>query len=168
MITVKLANEKHVEGIVEVCTKANWATYGEIYTEAYIKRIIDEFYTNERVKKEVTHFSEEWGGYFVALENGEVIGAGGGGLIEPETAEVYVLYLHPDRRGEGVGTRLLEEITRQQRDAGAKEQWVSVQKGNEKGIPFYKARGFSFIEEVPGYGNSEAETYRSIRLRRKL
>ncbi|MEN1936613.1 GNAT family N-acetyltransferase [Paenibacillus sp. 102] len=53
-----------------------------------------------------------------------------------------MLYLNPSRRGEGIGTMLLHAITERQIEQGAIEQWVSVMKGNQKGIPFYEARGF--------------------------
>jgi hypothetical protein len=34
-----------------------------------------------------------------------------------------------------------------QKEKGATQQWVSVAKGNQKGIPFYEAKGFIFAEE---------------------
>lgn len=61
-------------------------------------------------------------------------------MIDHDKSEIYVLYLDPKRRREGVGTHLLDYITSIQIEKGAKEQWVSVQKGNHKGIPFYEAR----------------------------
>ncbi|MGG3690400.1 hypothetical protein [Caldifermentibacillus hisashii] len=48
------------------------------------------------------------------------------------------------------------------------EQWVSVAKGNMKGIPFYEARGFVFQHERASYGNAEGEDYVSLRYFRKL
>ncbi len=33
-------------------------------------------------------------------------------------------------------------MTAQQRAQGAREQWVSVEPENDKGVPFYRARGF--------------------------
>lgn len=125
--------------------------------------MIEEFYNEERILKEVTTSDREWGGYFVAIENDEVIGAGGGGMINDTEGELYVLYLDPLRRNEGIGTRLLDAITQQQKEEfHAGKQWVSVQKGNEKGIPFYEARGFVYESEQPVYGNEEGE-YRSLR-----
>ncbi|WP_338035672.1 GNAT family N-acetyltransferase [Halalkalibacterium halodurans] len=57
-------------------------------------------------------------------------------MTADHVGEIFVLYMDPVRRGEGVGTKLLEAITAQQKEFGAMEQWVSVAKGNEKGIPF--------------------------------
>jgi ribosomal protein S18 acetylase RimI-like enzyme len=62
---------------------------------------------------------------------------------------VYVLYLRPALRGRGISTALLDFVTKQQKSAGAAEQWVSVTDGNDLGIPFYRARGFEVRERVP-------------------
>ncbi|WP_329610095.1 GNAT family N-acetyltransferase [Pseudalkalibacillus berkeleyi] len=85
-----------------------------------------------------------------------------------DAGEVYVLYMDPNRRGEGVGTKLLAAITDQQVKFGAKFQWVSVQKGNAKGIPFYEAKGFQPDSECVGYGNTEEEHYVSVRYCREV
>lgn len=163
------AENKHVEGIAEVCIDANRETYKEIYPNDYIERIIDEFYRTERIAEEVGQINRDWGGYWVAVENDRVIGACGGGMVAEEEAEVYVLYLDPNRRSEGIGSKLLAALTAQQRnDFGAKKQWVSVQKGNTKGIPFYEARGFIFDRKQKGYGSKEAERYVSLRYWREI
>lgn len=169
MIKICKANPIHVQGIAKVCSDGYRATYGETHSREYIDRIINEFYNTERILDEVTKNSRYWGGYFVAVENDEVVGAGGGGMINDTAGEVFVLYLNPNRRNEGIGTMLLQAITKQQKEEfNASEQWVSVQKGNEKGIPFYEARGFIFQHERNGYGNADGEDYISLRYRRQL
>ena len=62
MIEILKADETHVEGISKVCKEANWATYKELYSDEYIKRVIKEFYNHERILKEVTDTSRGWGG----------------------------------------------------------------------------------------------------------
>jgi GNAT superfamily N-acetyltransferase len=169
MIKICKADPSHVHGIAKVCSDGYRATYGETHSKEYIERIISEFYNTDRIVDEVTKTSRYWGGYFVALDNNEVVGAGGGGMINDTAGEVFVLYLDPNRRNEGIGTMLLEVITKQQKEEyNASEQWVSVQKGNEKGIPFYEARGFIFQHEQNGYGNADGEDYISLRYCRQL
>ncbi len=169
MLNVLKANASHVKGIAKVCSDAYWATYKELRPEGYIKRVIEEFYNHERILQEVTVTGREWGGYFVAVEEDEVIGAIGGGMIGETSGEVFVLYLNPDRRNEGIGTRLLDVLTKQQKEEfHATEQWVSVAKGNQKGIPFYEARGFIYSKEQRGYGNSGGENFISLRYVRKI
>ena len=84
-------------------------------------------------------------------DRGEVVAAGGGGLLRPEVCELFVLYVDPSRRREGAGTALLEAITASLRVQGAREQWVSVEPRNDKGLPFYYARGFVEREERPSF-----------------
>lgn len=168
MIEVVQATPAHVAGICQVCADGYRATYADLCTREYIERIIREFYNEERVLKEVTKTDRSWGGYFVAVEDGRVVGAGGGGMIGEWTGEVFVLYVAPNRRNEGIGTRLLDAITRQQKGYGATEQWVSVFKGNRKGIPFYEARGFVFQHEQPAYENRDGENYVSLRYKRSI
>ncbi|MEI2369089.1 GNAT family N-acetyltransferase [Niallia circulans] len=133
MIEVRKAEPKDVEGIAKVCRDGYWATYEDLCSKEYITRIISTFYNRERIHREVTETSREWGGYFVAIDNDEVVGAIGGGMINDTAGEVFVFYISPDRRNEGIGTKLLDVLTKQQKEEfAASEQWVSVAKGNQK------------------------------------
>jgi ribosomal protein S18 acetylase RimI-like enzyme len=129
--------------------------------------VIAEYYNPERIRSEI-EAPEGWDGWLVAVEEETVVGAGGGGIIAPGVGEVFVLYLDPTRRGEGIGTLLLEAITEQQRGQGAREQWVSVEPDNEKGLPFYRARGFEVRGERPAWGTKPEEGQVSLRLRRSI
>lgn len=168
MIEIIKAKKEHVKGIVKVCREAQWATYRELYSKDYIEHIIQTYYTEERVLKEVLETSFEWGGWFVAIDEGEIVGACGGSMINEKESEIYVLYLKPNRRNEGIGSKLLEAVTKQQVELGATKQWVSVAKGNEKGIPFYEARGFTFQREEDSYEKMDGEFYTSLRYFRPI
>jgi ribosomal protein S18 acetylase RimI-like enzyme len=129
--------------------------------------VIDEYYTPERIRTEIGA-REGWDGWLVAVDRGIVVGAGGGGMIEPDAGEVFVLYLDPARRREGIGTLLLDALTEQQLAHGAREQWVSVEPENAKGLPFYRALGFSVQGERPAWGTAPEEGHVSLRLMRRL
>ncbi len=129
--------------------------------------MIAEYYTPERIGGEILE-PQGWDGWIVAIEAGTVIGAGGGGMIDPHVGEIFVLYLDPGRRGEGIGTLLLDAVTRQQIAHGALEQWVSVEPEKTKGLPFYLARGFEVRGERPAWGSTPEEGRPSLRLRRPL
>lgn len=139
----------HIKGIQRICS-VGWRTiYRDIHGTDYFDQVIEEYYNLKRLEKEVTVHNHSWTGYYVALENGQVIGAAGGGLIADTVGELFVLYLDPARRGEGIGSLLLKAVTTELVGLGAKEQWVSVTSGNQKGLPFYEARGFAFQEPAP-------------------
>jgi ribosomal protein S18 acetylase RimI-like enzyme len=104
----------------------------------------------------------------VAVEDESVIGAGGGGITQPGVGEIFVLYLDPTRRGEGIGTRILDAITEQQRAQGTREQWVSVEPENTRGLPFYFARGFEVQGQRTEWGTTAEDGHVSLRLMRRL
>jgi GNAT superfamily N-acetyltransferase len=167
MIEIRKATAADVEGICRVCT-AGWRdAYTGLLPTAYIEQAIAEFYNPARVAAEVAD-PQGWDGWWVAVERGRVVGAGGGGLPAPGTGELFVLYVDPARRGAGIGTRLLAAITQEERAQGAREQWVSVAKGNHKGIPFYEARGFRAYHEQPIYGSRPEDAVVSVRYQRAL
>lgn len=168
MVEIRKAVFEDARGISKVCSAGYRKTYPELLAESQIEGVIREFYNEERIQKEITEVGQEWNGWFVAVDGGLVVGAGGGGFTGKESAELFVLYLDPDRKREGIGSKLLLAITEDQLARGAKEQWVSVAKGNMMGIPFYEAVGFDFQEEHPSYGGLEEEGNRSLRYKRKL
>ncbi|WP_026570932.1 GNAT family N-acetyltransferase [Sediminibacillus sp. JSM 1682029] len=167
MIVVRRGLPEHVKGIARVCIEGRQAAIGHLKSPENLKRNNQVFYNDDRIRKELNE-TQGWDGYFVALDGDNVVGAIGGGMTGENTSEVYVLYLDPERRREGIGTKLLHHLTEIQRHKGAKEQWVSVLKGNQKGIPFYEAKGFRFVREKEAYGNIEGENYVSLRYRRPI
>lgn len=167
MVTIKRAEIEHVNGIARVCCEGCMDTYKGIRSPENIERNNQRFYNPERISKEIGE-SPGWEGYIVALDQNKVVGAIGGGMLDNEESEVYVLYLAPNRRGEGIGTKLLDFLSDMQRAKGAKKQWVSVQKGNMKGIPFYERRGFRKVSEQLAYSNTGEEDYLSLRYVREI
>lgn len=168
MISIQKATTEHVNGIAKVCIDAYWATYGSLLSNEYIERMIDEFYTYDRILNELTVTNREWNGWIVAVDKGEVVGAGAGGMISENHGELFVLYLDPNRRKEGLGSMILDAVTIELKTYSAKEQWVSVTKGNNRGIPFYEARGFICVHEQAEYGVVEGEDYRALRYHRLI
>jgi GNAT superfamily N-acetyltransferase len=141
-LRVRKAQTRDVAAICRICREAWRDAYAGIFAPEEIERVTAEYYDEERVRAEVER-PRGWDGWWVAEDDaGAVVAAGGGGRTGPETGEIFVLYADPNRRYEGSGTALLEAITAEQRQHGAREQWVAVVEGNRKGIPFYESRGF--------------------------
>ncbi|MEI4803579.1 GNAT family N-acetyltransferase [Bacillus sp. NPDC077411] len=167
-IQVVRADTIHIEGIAKICTDGWLATYEGLHSQEYIDCVIEEYYNHERIHKEVLTNNENWYGWFVALENEKVVGAIGGGTTGEKCGEIFVLYLDPNRRREGIGTLLVDYFTEIQKEKGIVEQWVSVAEGNEKGIPFYEAKGFVKQSERPSQGSTEEESAVSCRYCRNI
>lgn len=149
---MRLARLGEEGAICEVCRAGFALSSAGLLSPATIERQADLYYDPARVREEIARAGEArtWQGYVVAVAaTGRVLGAAGGGVDADAVGHVHVLYLDPPVRGRGIGTRLLDFLTQQQRDAGATEQWVSVTEGNALGIPFYTARGFVVRDRVP-------------------
>jgi len=143
--TVRLALPGEEGQVCEVCTEGYTATSRGLLAPATIRRQAESYYNPDRVRQEIVSAAATpaWLGYVVAVtDEGQVLGAAGGGVLDDGAGQVYVLYLRMHLRRAGIGTALLEFVTEQQKALGATEQWVSVTEGNDLGIPFYRARGF--------------------------
>lgn len=158
-----------VKGISDVLTDSQWFTYGSLFSEDYIRELIQQYYNVQRIEQEIISVDKKWHGYLVAVFETRIVGVIGGGMLNEDSGEVYVLYLDPTMRGSGIGSRLLKFFTKvQKHQYGAKNQWVAVAKGNNYAIPFYEARGFIFQSEVQSYGSSVEDNDISLMYKRKI
>ncbi|QKY69651.1 GNAT family N-acetyltransferase [Lentibacillus sp. CBA3610] len=133
---------KHTEAIAAICAAGWKQTVEGKLSEEFQLRNIEFWYNFDRVHQDI-----QKGDYtHAALHNSKVAGVIGGGLTRPDTSEIFVFYVDETYRYQGIGRRLLEAMTEEQINQGASEQWVSVQEGNQLGIPFYEARGFVYQE----------------------
>jgi GNAT superfamily N-acetyltransferase len=149
---VRLARLGEEDAICDVCRAGFAVSSHGLLSPTAIERQVNLYYDPARVREEVLRAGDtpRWQGYVVAAsEQGQVIGAAGGGVTDHSIGNVYVLYVSPLLLGCGVGTALLDFLTQQQRSEDASEQWVSVTEGNDLGIPFYLARGFVVRDRVP-------------------
>ncbi len=166
-VNVREALDQDAPGISQVCSAGWRETYRAIYSQTYINWVINEFYNLDRLKSEI----QDPGSYdrwLVAEEKLTIVGAAGGGLTSPEEWEIFVLYLDPLRRRQGIGTLLLNALTDQATRHGATEQWVSVTQGNRLGIPFYETRGFVLRSEHSIVSPPTGETLLTLRYSRKI
>jgi ribosomal protein S18 acetylase RimI-like enzyme len=167
MITVRPARADDADRILRICIEGWRDAYGGLVPESYIERSIASFYGHDRILREIEDH-DGWTGWFVAEDGEHMLGAAAGGIARSGAAELYVLYVDPKRRDEGAGTALLDEISDLLAAEGATEIWVSVVKGNEKGIPFYRARGFEVMYEERAHDSRADENVIALRMRRQL
>lgn len=133
-----------------ICRESWLSTYQDIYPQAYIDRVFDQFYGQERLEKDLTEISPAWNGYWLAEKDGQALGCIGGGMSEDGTANIYVLYVLPQAQRQGIGHALVQTLTDYQKaEYQAEKQAVTVTEGNKIGIPFYEKEGFGF-ESITG------------------
>jgi N-acetylglutamate synthase-like GNAT family acetyltransferase len=152
MFEVRRAEPGDETGIREVCAAGGGTDEGVDGT--------DGFLSEERVAREIEE-PDGWDGWYVALEDDDVIGAAGGGMVADDAGEVYVLRVDPDAQREGAGTALLNAVTEDQRDAGAETQWMSVAEGVR--TEFYRQHGFTVADREERSDGRDA-----LRLRRRI
>lgn len=139
-ITIKNPDIGHAEEISRICSVGWRQTIEGKLSEEHQLQNIAFWYNPERVRQDIGA-----GVYsHIALVGREVAGVIGGGMTAADTGEVFVLYMDQRFRYKGIGRKLLDALTRVQSEQGAAVQWVSVQEGNQLGIPFYEERGFKF------------------------
>jgi GNAT superfamily N-acetyltransferase len=154
---------KHAKAIASLCSQGWMQTVEGILSKEYQRKNIDFWYNDERVINDINS-----GVYsYIALYNLEVVGVIGGGKTGQDVGEVFVLYVDETYRYKGIGRRLLNALTQQQESAGIREQWVSVQEGNQRGIPFYEARGFEYRKKITTMTET-GEKQVSLRYSRKI
>jgi ribosomal protein S18 acetylase RimI-like enzyme len=163
---VRPATADDVARICEICSVACWETYRDLLPTAFIERTIRDFYEPDRVGREVEAKPPRWLGYQVVEEAGRVLGTAGGGITARGVGELYVIYLDPRERNRGLGTLLLDRVVDQLTEAGATEIRLGVIRGNERGLPFYRARGFEVTETVKPLGSLPDEDIWTLRMRR--
>lgn len=149
---VRLARIGEEDAVCDICRAGFEVSSRGLLPPAVIERQAGRYYHPGRVRREIASAGDTpaWQGYVVAVAaSGEILGAAGGGVSDPASGQVYVLYLDPSLRGRGIGTALLDYLTAQHRAEGATEQWASVTEGNELGLLFYVARGFVVRDRVP-------------------
>ncbi|MDY0406447.1 GNAT family N-acetyltransferase [Virgibacillus sp. 179-BFC.A HS] len=142
-ISIIKATTEHAKEISRICSTGWRQTVEGFYSEEYQIKNIEYWYNHKRVVEDIvkviyTH---------VAMVDKEVAGTIGGTITEPGVSEIFVFYVDDVYRYKGIGTELLDAFTKEHIKKGATEQYVSVQEGNELGIPFYKSRGFQQKEQ---------------------
>ncbi|MER2060485.1 MAG: GNAT family N-acetyltransferase, partial [Niallia sp.] len=142
-ILIEKPKLEHAKAIQRICSTGWRQTVEEMLSEECQKQTVEFWYTFNRIEKDIKNGSYS----YVALLGSEVVGVIGGGITGKNVSEVFVLYMDEKYRYQGIGRLLLEALTKDQVEIGATKQWVSVQEGNHRGIPFYEARGFIFQEK---------------------
>lgn len=79
--------------------------------------------------------------YYVAEENGELIGVAG---FQKESGTVAGIFVDPDRQSSGIGSKLMKEIEEKARKENLEEMETLA---SLEAVNFYKKNGYEIIEE---------------------
>lgn len=162
-VTIKKPTENHIEAISAICSVGWKQTVEGKLSKEYQEQNTAFWYNHDRIQSDLA------AGFYthIALVDSDVRGVIGGALTGPDVGEVFMLYVDESCRYKGIGRQLLAAITELQKELGATEQWVSVQEGNQRGIPFYEARGFVYQAKNVELTDTEEQQV-SLRYFRKI
>lgn len=142
---------------VQHVAKTSWnATY-----EGIIPRNIQDSFLSNAYNDQSMERRLDGSHIFVAETDGEIVGfANYSPVSEDGKAELGALYLRPEYQGKGAGTAFLEEGKEKLDDV--KEIFINVEKDNEIGKNFYKAKGFEVVSEF--YDNFGGYILKTLRM----
>ena len=146
MITVSIRDAivDDVPDIQEVARRSWEATYGEFLPEQTIEAVLDDWYTRPQLEIPV---AAEATVYLVAATNDDVIGFASAAPTNHNEAQLYAIYVDPDRWNSGTGTKLLDAAIERLQDSGVERLRVEVLADNDVGVSFYESREFERITE---------------------
>jgi len=129
---------------IERVARAAWhAAYDPVLGPVVVDSVVDRWYALGTLRTEI----EEARWFFVAVEDGSVVGYTHAGRLagRPRIAELYRIYVDPERWNGGIGTALLGAVLDAACSAGTERIRLLVLADNEVGIEFYRARGFESV-----------------------
>ena len=91
--------------------------------------------------------------YFVALQNGQVMGGAGiypSDGLPADTCELVKMYLVPAARGKGLGKQLIEQSLQFAKEAGYKKVYLETMPELKKAVTVYEKFDFRYLDGPMG------------------
>jgi len=142
--TVRVASVDDVDGIRRVAHAAYRAAYPPVLGTESVEALLEDWYGQQAVTESVTDPDSRT---FVAVDEDGVVGFSSAG-VDDGTGTLGTLYVHPDRWGEGVGSRLLGRAGDYLRERGRDRMVIHVFAENDVGVDFYADRAERVDREV--------------------
>ena len=142
---VRPATREDVAGVQHVGRAAWHAAHEPIVGAEAVDEFLEKYYERERLRGRVTGDVDL---FYVAVDEA-VVGFAAARPVD-EGPGVYGLgncYVHPDRWGEGVGSRLLNRTEQAVRSDGGNRLRLAVMADSERAIGFYESGGYERVSE---------------------
>jgi ribosomal protein S18 acetylase RimI-like enzyme len=144
---VRPATREDVPGVQRVARRAWRATYEPFLGGEEVAASLDEWYARDALEREI---GRDDVGFFVADRDGVFgyasCGPGGDDRADDEGV-LGSLYVHPDRWGAGVGSRLLDRARAHLAARGLDQMRVEVFAANGVGVSFYESADLDRVDE---------------------
>lgn len=144
MATIREAEPDDVPGIRRVARESWHAAHEPIVGADAVESFLADYYDAETLREQI----EDPEVIFRVADDGDVVGiATAGPRDEPGAFGLGRIYVAPDRWGEGIGTRLLDDVIETVRDRGGESLRLIVMAANDRAVGFYEARGFERVDD---------------------
>ena len=130
--------------VISLLAHAIWPdTYGSILNDAQLNYMLNYFYSEDSLKKQM----DDGQHFLLALSNAETVGfASYSHSNKTGLYKVHKLYVHPMLHGHGFGKKLLDRIIKDVKPKGGTRLSLNVNRNN-RAISFYEKYGFRKVGE---------------------
>jgi len=133
---------EELRGLLRTC----WIdTYTGILPESVINTAISEWQSEVSLLRGLENPRAYYAGYVV---EGFLVGMVSAGKIAPGTVKIFQLYVRPGHQRKGIGKALMDGAIRHFASDAVRKVVLDVEKGNQKGVSFYKKYGFEYPSET--------------------
>lgn len=138
---IRTATAEDVEAIRDVALASLTASYGHAVDETFLEDAVEQWYEESEVSADVADSDAV---FLVAVDDGTVTGFAESYVVERRgrVGEIDWLHVHPDYRGRGVGSDLLDQVEKALRDTDVATIEGRVLADNEAGMSFYEREGY--------------------------
>lgn len=136
---IREAERGDVEGVREVARRSWETDYPTILSRETIDETVEEWYAPEQLAFDIESDDAH---VIIAVEEEGTIGFAHA-ISEGESGTLLRLYIDPERREEGIGTRLVKTTCEILAEEGCERIEAMVLEANEPGNSFYRTYGFS-------------------------
>jgi ribosomal protein S18 acetylase RimI-like enzyme len=119
-----------IGAVFDAAVAANWTYLGEPAVEPMFTRHDWEQLVADHAPPNLL---------LVAVHQGGIVGYA---AARPDECEMFLLFVHPDHAGRGIGRTLLAATDDALRSAGCREAFLYVHERNERAIAVYRAAGY--------------------------
>jgi len=137
---IRPAERRDVDAVQRIARTTWHATYDEIIGSTAVDETVDEWYAEAVVRADIT---DDETVYLVAVDDDIVGYAAGGPVDDAESGALYAIYVHPDRWGDGIGSRLFDAVTERLRDRAFERCQIRVLADNDRARAFYERHGYT-------------------------
>jgi ribosomal protein S18 acetylase RimI-like enzyme len=138
---IRPARSADLPAVQRVARAAWYAAHEPIVGEESVETFLAEYYSREALEERLGRRTV----FLVAVDDAVVGFAVAGPTDDPTTYVLGRIYVSPDRWGEGIGRRLLEDVHGRARERGGERMRLGVMAENDRAVRFYEAAGYERV-----------------------